>query len=324
MEFLLDNPLATMDGPTFLVLYAVFALITLAVTAIAKSNIDKTDRMPAPAIPPQVDPYEVAFLRGGENEMARAVVFALVQKGFAAISADGKGRILKHGEAPDPRSLPEIERQALDWLGSEREAKEVFDTNDGLSARLKRFGQVHDHALESRQFISSDLMKVKARTYARAAALLLGALGGYKILAAILSGRSNVIFAIIMTIAAVLIALTMRKVPRMTKLGKKYLERLQAAFEDLKYKSQAPHIAGSTAAPAATQTGFAGVDPLLLSVGVFGTGILAGTMFAGYNDTFARAQQQAASSSSSCGSSCGSSCSSGCSSGCGGGCGGCS
>lgn len=323
MDFLLDNPLAAMYGPTFLVLYAVFAIVTLAVTAIAKSNIDKTDRMSTPAIPPQIDPYEVAYLRGGEHEMARAVVFALVQKGFAAISADGKGRILKHSEAPDPRNLSEIERQALDWLGHEREAKEVFDTSVGLSTRLKRFGQIHGHSLESRQFIATDLMKMKARTYARTAALLLGALGAYKILAAILNGRSNVLFAILLTIAAVLIALTMRKLPRMTKLGKKYLERLQTAFDDLKYKSQAPYIAGSTPTPVAAQAGFAGVDPLLLSVGVFGTSILAGTMFSSYNDTFARAQQQAGSSSG-CGSSCSSSCSSGCGSGCGGGCGGCS
>ena len=319
MDFLLENPLATMYGPTFLVLYAVLAVITLAITAIARSNIDKTDRMPAPAIPPQIDPYEVAYLRGGVNEMARAVVFALVQKGFAAIISDGT-RIQKLGDAPDPRNLPGIEQLALDWLGRERETKEVFDSTVGLCARLKSFGERYDHELESRQLISTGLMKMTAKTYARSAALLLGFLGGYKVIAAILNGRSNVIFAIIMTIAAVAIAISLRKLPRMTKLGKTYVERLQAAFEDLKYRSQAPYIAGSTAAPAATQAGSAGIDPLLLSVGIFGTGILAGTMFASYNDTFARAQQA---SSSSCGS-CGSSCSSGCGSGCGGGCGGCS
>ena len=321
MDFLLDNPLATMYGPTFLVLYAVLAVITLAVTAIARSNIDKTERMPAPAIPPQVDPYEVAFLRGGVNEMARAVVFALVQKGFAAISSDGT-RILRLANTPEPKTLSVIEQRALDWLGREREAKEVFDSSIGLSARLKDFSERYEHELEGRQLISTGLMKMTAKTYARSAALLLGIFGGYKVIAAILNGRSNVVFAIILTIAAVLIAISLRKLPRMTKLGRRYVDRLQAAFEDLKYRSQAPYIAGATATPVAVQAGSAGIDPLLLSVGVFGTGILAGTMFANYNDTFARAQQ--ASSGGSCGSSCGSSCSSGCGSGCGGGCGGCS
>ena len=83
MDFLLDNPLATMEGTTFLVLYVIFILFTLTTLAIARSNIDKTDQLPIPAIPPQVDPYEVAYLRGGINEMARSVVFSLVQKGLS-------------------------------------------------------------------------------------------------------------------------------------------------------------------------------------------------------------------------------------------------
>lgn len=322
MDFLPGNPLATMDGPTFLVLYAIFAVFTLAVTAVAKSNIDDTDKLPTPAIPPQVDPYEIAYLRGGTNEMARSVIFSLVQKGFAGIGSDGK--VIQMGEPPDLRTLPEIERRAFEWLAPEREAKEVFASGTGLTDLLKRFGEAHDHGLESRQLVASDLMKAAAKKYAGYAASVLGAVGGYKIAAALSNGHANVILAVIMTLIAVGIAFSFRKMPRMTKLGKKYVERLQTAFEDLKYKSQAPYIGASTITPVAAQAGFAGVDPLLLSVGVFGTGILAGTMFANYNDAFARAQQQAASGGSCGGSSCGSSCGSGCGGGgCGGGCGGC-
>ncbi|HVE58180.1 MAG TPA: hypothetical protein VNB22_15210, partial [Pyrinomonadaceae bacterium] len=119
--------------------------------------------------------------------------------------------------------------------------------------------------------------------------------------------------------------------PRVTKLGKAYLERLQTAFDNLKYTSQAAYIA-SNQPMVAPQTSFAGVDPLLLSVGVFGSGILAGTVFDSYNQAFQRAQSASIAGGSSCSSGCGS-CSTGggssCSSGgdggssCGGGCGGC-
>lgn len=327
MNFLLDNPLTAMSGPMFLAFFIVFIIVTLAVLAIARSNIDKTDRLPIPAIPPDVDPYEIAFLRGGENELARSVIFSLVQKGFLEIRNEGRTGSLHRVEgAGDPAALFAVEAVALGWVGSSKQAKEVF-ASGGLAQRLSRHNAKHEIDLANRQFLMPDEWKSKARKFGVAAALLIAGLGGYKILAAVLTGRYNVIFTVILIIVGGIIALAMGKLPRMTKLGKQYIDRLQAAFEDLKFRSQAPYIAGATQQPAMAQSGFAGVDPLLLSVGVFGTGILAGTMFASYNDAFAR--QQASSGGTGCGSSCGSSCGSGdsgsgCSSGCGGGCGGCS
>jgi uncharacterized protein (TIGR04222 family) len=323
MNFLLDNPIAAMDGTSFLVLFIVYIVITLAVLAVAKSNIDKTDRMPIPAIPPEIDPFEIAFLRGGDNELARSVVFSLVQKGLVEIvNSDKSGTIRRMEMQNDTLGLSSIEEVALGWIGASREAKEVF-ASGGLAERLHRHNAKYEIDLANRQFLMPDDWKSKAKKYGIAAALLIAGLGGYKILAAVLAGRFNIIFTIVLTVIAVVIAMTIGRLPRMTKLGTQYIARLQDAFEDLKLRAQAPYIAGGTQQPAMAQGGFAGVDPLLLSVGVFGTGILVGTMYSGYNDAFAR--QQAASSSG-CGSSCGSSCGSGDGGGgsCGGGCGGCS
>ena len=162
--------------------------------------------------------------------------------------------------------------------------------------------------------------------------LLILSLGGYKLLAAILHGHYNIILLIIFTIAGLVIARAAAKLPRVTRLGKAYLDRLQTAFDNLKHTSQAAYIQSNQAMPA-PQTTFAGVDPLLLSVGVFGSGILVGTIFDNYNQAFHRAQVSSNSGGSSCSSGCGSSCSSAssCSSGsscsggssCGSGCGGC-
>ena len=322
MNFLLDNPIASMDGISFLVLFIVFIVITLAVLAVAKSNIDKTDRMPIPAIPPEIDPFEIAFLRGGENELARSVVFSLVQKGLVEIvNSEKSGIIRRVDNKGDAARLSAIEEVALGWIGTNRETKEVFGSG-GLSERLQRHNAKYEIDLASRQFLMPPEWQSKARKFGIAAALLIAGLGGYKIFAAVLGGRWNIGFTIVIGLIAVVAAISIGRLPRMTKLGKQYIERLQAAFEDLKLRSQAPYIAGGTQQRAIAEGGFAGVDPLLLSVGVFGTGILAGTMFSSYNDAFAR--QQAASSSG-CGSSCGSSCGSGDGGGgCGGGCGGCS
>jgi uncharacterized protein (TIGR04222 family) len=95
MDFLLDNPLATMDGPAFLVLYVSVIILSAVALGVARANSDRSDNLNIPAIPPDPDPYEIAFLRGGANEVARAIIFSLIQKGFVEIVAEGKTSRLK-------------------------------------------------------------------------------------------------------------------------------------------------------------------------------------------------------------------------------------
>jgi uncharacterized protein (TIGR04222 family) len=329
MDFLIDNPLTNLNGPAFLVLFGIFSILVLVSQGLAKSMLDRTDQLPIPAIPPEIDPYEVAYLRGGPNELARSVIFSLVQKELIEFRQDEKTAGIKRRDfsAPTGHLLP-IESVAYNWIGASREAKHVFDTTIGLVKQFEQFSHKYDIDLSNRQFLMPEDLKTRAKRYSYIAAGLIAGLGVYKVAAAILLGSFNIIFALIITVIGFFIAMTMGKMPNVTKLGKQYLDRLNLAFSDLKYRSQAPYI-GDNPRPAIAEGGFAGVDPLLLSVGIFGTGILAGTAFASYNDTFAKAQQQqqAGWGGGGCGSSCGSSCSSGDGGGgssCGGGCGGCS
>lgn len=80
MDFLFDNPLANMFGPYFVVLYTAFLVSTVIVFRISKSRLDKTAHLSLPPVPQNPDPFEIAFLRGGANELARAVIFSLNQK----------------------------------------------------------------------------------------------------------------------------------------------------------------------------------------------------------------------------------------------------
>ena len=328
MEFLIDNPLATLYGPYFLVLYGLVIALSVIAVAFVRSNLDQTDRLSLPSIPPQPDPFETAYLRGGANELARSVIFALVQKGFVEISNDGKkAKIRTVSDRTDTRSLSPIEIEGLNWIRSEREVSDVFMSKNGLVDVIEPHASVYHSSLQNRQFLFSTDAAASARRAGRIGAVLIAGLGGYKFLAAIANGNFNVVFLVIFGIVGTVICLAAGRLPRITKHGKIYLERLQLAFENLKYQSQAPYI--KSAEPRVIgQPTMAGVDPLLVSVGLFGTGILTGTVFDSYNTAFHRAQQATGSSGGSCGSSCGS-CSSGgsCSGGsgcggCGGGCGG--
>jgi uncharacterized protein (TIGR04222 family) len=327
MDFLFDNPLASMYGPYFLIFYSVFNIITLTVFSVLKNGLDKTDQLAIPPIPSSPDPYEIAYLRGGENELARAVVFSLTQKNLLKIINDGKtARFYKTEADFDGRGLLPIEQIVLGWFGMTRDAHEIFHSN-GLTQTLCAYYETYQARLEQQQLVPDDEIKRRRNKLQITTALVIAGLGLYKLAAAILNGFTNVWGLIIIGAIGVFLIAVFGKLPRQTKLGKKHLERLQIAFDRLKNTSQFININQ----PGNSQPTFASVDPLLLSVGVFGGTVLAGTMYDDYNHAF----QKAHNTGSSCGSGCGSSsdssggsdgggggCSSGGCGGCGGGCGG--
>jgi uncharacterized protein (TIGR04222 family) len=338
MDILLDNPLATMYGPYFLLLYGFVIFFTLIILGIIKRSVDATGELTLPPIPSQIDPYEVAYLRGGTNEVVRSVVFSLMQKGFIEMKTEGRTTEIRQTEnRMSTTGLNQIEQLALGWFYMPRDSTEVFKFG-GLIEQLESYGKTYQARLEQQQMLTSDEALGSFKPLKWTAYLVILGLGAYKALASIAHGYYNIIFLIIFCIAGLLIARSIAKFPRVTKLGRAYLERLQLAFDNLKYEAQKPYIP-SQEPQVVPQTTFAGVDPLLLSVGVFGSAILAGTIFDSYNQAFQRSQMQSAVNSGSCSSGCGSSCSSGdsssgssCSSGdggsscggggCGGGCGG--
>ena len=332
MEILIDNPLANMYGPYYLLFFGFIVICAVIILALVKSQFDRSDRLAVPSIPPNLDPFEIAYLRGGINEVARSVIFSLTQKGCVEIDNTAAKPVIKKSQnPPNSKSLTSIEQLALGWVGNaSREPSEVFNSY-GLVAQLESYEKVYRGRLEQQQMLTSDADRRTFRSVKWAVYLLILSLGVYKLIAAIAHGHYNIILLIIAIVAGLVAARMASKLPRLTKLGKAYLDRLQTAFDNLKYTSQAAYIPSSEP-KVAPQTTFAGVDPLLLSVGVFGSGILVGTVFDSYNQAFQRGhniQSGGSSCSSGCGSSCssGSSCSGGssCSSGssCGGGCGGC-
>ena len=85
MGWLFDNFLANMPGPSFLVFYPICAGVILAAAYFFIAMQDTTGGRPPPAIQGAVDPYELAYLRGGINEIIRTAVYSLRQKGLIEI-----------------------------------------------------------------------------------------------------------------------------------------------------------------------------------------------------------------------------------------------
>lgn len=323
MELLFDNPLATMYGPYFLAFYAAVILLTIAAVVLFKRSLDKSGKMPAAAIPSNVDPFEIAYLRGGENEMARAVIFALVRRGQLEVSGSAGIHMIRRVENPEPANLSHAERTALGWVGSLREPKELFAA-DGLIALLRPLSETYRRRLESQNFLVPEDQLSTMRLVRIGAVLLVAALGIYKFVAAVVDSNSNLLLLPILLIAGVFFVFKSSRLKRLTRHGTEYLERLEVVFEGFRRVTAAENSRVEGTTPA-----MAGIDPVLLSVGVFGSAVLIGSSYDHYNQAFQRAN--AASSSGGCGTGCGS-CSSSCGSDSGGdsggsscssGCGGC-
>jgi uncharacterized protein (TIGR04222 family) len=317
MDFLLDNPLANMNGTTFLILYVVLLAAGIASYYILKRNLDWTAKMPLPKVPENPEPYEIAYFRGGDNELSRTVIFSLVQKGFLEITNGGKKSYIRLAKTqPNWTTIPQIERTALSWFKETREASEVFDSF-GLSAHLEPYFNEYARQLEAASFLTPADVVRKGQIFAAGIGGALLLLGGYKLIAAIAHGRFNIFFLILLMIITIGVFAYLSVFPRLSARGTAYLTRFQNAFDTLRVRTQA----GLTPTAAGHQT--LSVDPMLLAMGVFGVGALSGTMFSEYERAF---KKSGAAGTGGCGSAgcSSSSCSSGDGgSSCGGGCGGC-
>ena len=324
----MNNPIANMYGPHFLLFYGVVIVLTLVGCWWTLRRRDLTGVLPVPPVPSEPDPYEIAYLRGGEEEVTRVVMLSLTQRGYLQASTSRIEHALNH---PDLRHLSEIERAVFDWFSSLRATEGIFQSKE-YPSRINAYCGRYQQRLQSEQLImpeeserlimpeedesdtrtlmrSPSQMLVEAWKKVRFAgvAVILG-LGGYKLAVALARGRYNVFFLIIMAVVGLIVLFKTCRLPRITRRGRAYLERLEQVFGQLKDRP------ATSAASAADMT-------LPLVVGLFGSAVLAGTAFDYYRQEFKEPRSSWSSGGGwvgGCGGGCG-----GDGGGCGGGCGGC-
>ncbi len=313
MSAFLHNFIADMPGPTFLILYALVIGAALMASWAARRYLDPTNSLPFLAVPARPDPYEIAYLRGEENEVARIAIVGLLQRGYLRVVTDGENeKIAWAKDRPALEGLTDLERRVFQIFSAPLTAQEIFSKNLPLEATACCAKYAERLAVE--QLLSSGAWKLKL---AVPGAVIITALGGYKLLVALEKGHSNVWFLIIMG-AVGLVWLFVMGFRRLSGRGKKYLQGLELAFGQLKTQALA-------AAPAVGGSGLTSLhlddnpeaaslrsDPsLTLVAAIFGLDILANTQFDHYQKMF----KEGSSGSGSCGGGCGGD-------GCGG-CGGC-
>jgi len=274
--------ITNMPGPHFLVLYGIVIAVTLLGCWLWVRTRDASQSLPLPKIPTKPDPFKVAFLRGGENEVTRLVIFGLLQRGYLKLAEKKKflfidlepSRIAKAKKRPSLRYLSKLERIVYDDFSAPLLAKEVFKS---LPEKVKIVCSGWQQQFEEAQLLSpTDRLSINIPTAVIGASIILG-LGLFKLMAALSAGRTNIKFLVVAGLAGTIFVFAVSKIPRLTRLGKRYVEQLQRAFDGLQAQIKAEKAFESTGE----------ADPaLLLGMGVFGVGLLKDTQYAYFHDMF--------------------------------------
>lgn len=240
----------TFSGPQFLGVYAAIAL--LANWWLRHHYRSREANTTVSRLDFSSDPYQMAFLRKGDEEATNVVIFSLVDRGLLE-EADGKVRLAR-ADARDLAKRP-IERAVLDCFTDWAEPKQALRDTEVRRACRK----YSEHLVRHRLLAGPS-------TYSERRAALLAALGltvgiaALRLLNAVLHGRHNVGFLIFFAlICATCLLFAYRR--RLTGLGEDTLERLQRLFAGLKMRADRVLPGGATH-DAAVLAALFGIDVL--------------------------------------------------------------
>ena len=232
MDILINNPISLMYGPYFLAFYAgIIATVGTAANWLIKGSSKTTA-----AIPTHPDPSEIAYLRGGETAVIKLACFSLLQRGLVKADKHHLENIVDDGV--DLSNLSAIEQAVYDYLATPRTVT-AMKSNFALKSKIAFYCQDYKKSLIKQGYLTS---ATKKYLFGGAGAFIVLSLGSYKMISALSRGHHNVLFLLIMAIAATfwLGIISCPLYNRLTAKGKKYLANLQNTFANLPSQLKSP------------------------------------------------------------------------------------
>jgi uncharacterized protein (TIGR04222 family) len=278
MNWLLHNPIADLYGPYFLILYGLFVIVLLVAARFWITSRDTTGELSPVQIPADPDPYEIAWLRGGVNEVIRVVVFNLLQRGFlerrkkkSAIGLVKENKIAMAEPAPTRGKLTSLENRVLKHFFMARDAASIFKST--FTQKVESACANFEARLERARLLQSREQKSAAISARFAVGTLIVGLAGYKFCMALWKGHTNVGFLVIMAIASLVGLAFITRSRRVSQRGSRYLSELQRAFARLKTQAGTDSSKSKQPSPG-----------LVLVCALFGVSSLASTPHSYYPD----------------------------------------
>ena len=310
------NPITDMNSNQFLAFYLALILTAMIFCWWNSKRADWTAGLALPSVSAHLDPYEIAYLRGGENEVTRVAIVSLTERGFlevkrASLFLSGTLTLLSVGgsdqqciaqvdEGPNPQELSSLERVVFEWFATAKDASKVFE-GDELPMLVDSRCLHYQEKLQAAHLLTPDEVRERITKMALLAGGVIGAFGVSRLAVGIMRCRP-VGFLIVMIIVAGAVLAGIGSASRLSALGNRYLGRmlkdLKPQKDELKWRAQGNKAWDLQSAP-----------DLPLLVGAFGIAVLADTPYSILQEVFKKSSKSSAG---------------GCGAGCGGdGCGGC-
>jgi hypothetical protein len=279
MNWLLNNPDADLDSEYLLLFYAI--AIGAVILACFKSvrSADRTGYMEPPEIPTRLDPYELAYLRGGETEVTRVAIRSLVERGLLQVTetrdwsstALAFRKEVDRGRAPEPGELSPIEASIMKWTGFPATGRQIYQPDGtpyktvstlfwhgttgrhsyqpgSVPALIKNTCDRYQDNLAANLLLAPPEMKqLSSWLWWIGSALVLG-LGGYLLAVALKKGEPivAVVLCPMALIGVIALAFACLHFSRISRRGRAYLEQLELAYDRLTSKGRQRARSGST------------------------------------------------------------------------------
>ena len=312
--------IGNMPGPQFLLVYGIVIVVTLIGCRLVVRYVDSTSNLLVPPVPQKINPYYISYLRNGKGEVLRLILFNLMERGYLKIKKGSKWpynkeKIARESNPPNLNDLSEMERYLFNYYIIPREPVDIFKS---IPSSVEAICEQFQERLQEEDMLPSSKYSFHGILAGVVGSVIISGLGGYKLMVALERGKSNVGFLILFAVFSLIALVLLCRQPRITNLGRRYVEQLQHAFEGLKIGENKPDPDITNPDKTASH------KSELLLMGIFGVSVLAGTQYSSIGNLFHQATTCSGNCSSGGGGFGGGGCGGGCGGGgCGGGCGGC-
>lgn len=169
------NLITPLSPEQFLVLYLVLCVGILVICRWYVRIHDVSRSMPPLPVSSDVDAYEVAYMRGGENALTRVIMVSLAERGYLTMVGTS---IVRTSVSPDP--LAGVERTVYEWFSVARTAEEVFKSS--LPNRVAGQCLRYEERLQAERLVSAELLGRAGAKAAMLAGLVIVAILGWRLL----------------------------------------------------------------------------------------------------------------------------------------------
>lgn len=240
MDWIFNNPLANMPGPWFLGLYASLGLSLAIALRFWVRSFDQSQWKAPLEIPKQIDPYEIAYLRGGSWEVVRVAIVELFERKLLERESTNESRSwfrpisnrwVASASYDDHMPLKPIHRSLLEHFRIPKDPTSVFECD--FKDVLQSSSESWDRWFEQQDLVNSPETLEKTQNAFLVALTLMVSLGVYKFVAAVLSEHFNLVFLCISAAVSSVVLYRCSQLGRLTYRGKRYLQDLQTIHHGL-------------------------------------------------------------------------------------------